>query len=90
MRCLTASSQSFGHELFLVLLVVAIIIVNQAVASKLNDSLKRKAAMVRLAEVQHMVVPPQQLVEPGRRLIRDGALLRVHDVGGAVGATQEQ
>ena len=47
------------------------------VAFKLNDSLKRKGATMRVAEIQSSLSPAQPLVGAGRRLTREGPMLRV-------------
>jgi hypothetical protein len=48
----------------------------QAVASKLNESLKRKAAALRVAEIQNTLYPFQALVSPTRKLVREGNLVK--------------
>ena len=48
----------------------------QAVASKLNESLKSKAAAIRVAEIQNSLYPFQALVSPTRKLVREGNLVK--------------
>jgi hypothetical protein len=48
----------------------------QAVASNLNESLKSKAAAIRVAEIQNTIYPFQALVTPTRKLVREGNLVK--------------
>ena len=52
-----------------------------AVAMEVNDSIREKEEMMRVLELESHLIPRQNLVEPGRRLIRQGALRKVQRTG---------
>ena len=52
-----------------------------AVAMQVNDSMREKEQMLRVLELEAHMLPRQDLVMPGRRLIRQGVLRKVQRGG---------